>query len=196
VRSAAAIGAEITNLGLSAPSPRSTNVSTIILSPWPPHPIGGIVILHCDRSGETSKTPPPALQATTRLSKNPAQVKVGGITFAHWGLEMTSINDANRFESGDVISNAAGIVRSCLGSPLKTTNVQRRRHSSPQNPIVVPSYFKLVFLTVVVLTVASAIAHTWLSMGVSPPSESIENFGFCWKTGFGVIIGLIGGKAM
>lgn len=57
--------------------------------------------------------------------------------------------------------------------------------------------FKLVFLTVLALTVLSLVAAVFLSF-IDPPTEErsrlIETCSTTWKMGFGAVVGLIGGK--
>ncbi len=61
-------------------------------------------------------------------------------------------------------------------------------------------FFKLVFLTVLGLTVLSIGIDLFLVMAVSNPTEQakslIETCSTTWKMGFGAIVGLIGGKAI
>jgi uncharacterized membrane protein YczE len=61
--------------------------------------------------------------------------------------------------------------------------------------------FKLVFCSVLGLTVLSLGVSVYLAIAYSPaPSEEIkrliETCSTTWKMGFGAIVGLIGGKAL
>jgi hypothetical protein len=65
--------------------------------------------------------------------------------------------------------------------------------------IVVSPVFKLVFLTVVFLTVGSGIAATVMAFagdGSHPNEQAVfESMNTAWKLGLGAIFGLLGGKA-
>ncbi len=73
-------------------------------------------------------------------------------------------------------------------------------------PIVITSHFKLVFLTVVVLTVISGAVSIYimcsnssrLTMAEIPEIQKrvFELAVFGWQSGFGAILGLIGGKLL
>jgi hypothetical protein len=81
-------------------------------------------------------------------------------------------------------------------SPPSTTTGGR-----PSKPIVVNPNFKLVFLTVVAITVLSGIAQIAMASawGEHPhPNQqsTFEAFGFAWKMGIGAIVGLLGGKVI
>jgi hypothetical protein len=77
---------------------------------------------------------------------------------------------------------------------------------APQNPanavvITLSPAFKLVFLTIVGITVLTMIVSCYLvSLGpTNPPdperSALLQAFATTWKLGFGAIVGLLGGKA-
>jgi hypothetical protein len=70
---------------------------------------------------------------------------------------------------------------------------------TPQTTVLTP-FFKLVFLTVLGLTLLSIAIDLFLVMMVNNPSEQakslIETCSTTWKMGFGAIVGLIGGKAI
>lgn len=64
--------------------------------------------------------------------------------------------------------------------------------------IVVSPVFKLVFLTVVALTVlsgATAVLMAFVGDGVKPNQQAVfESMNTAWKLGLGAIFGLLGGK--
>jgi hypothetical protein len=75
-----------------------------------------------------------------------------------------------------------------------------------ENSILLSPFFKLVFLTVLGLTIVSLIASLGLSiyvvrLGREPKDvvdikNMIETCSTTFKLGFGAIVGLIGGKAL
>ena len=83
-------------------------------------------------------------------------------------------------------------------------NDQSPASSTPEGPRVVSEatispFFKLIFRTVLGLTVLSLAVDVALIMLINNPSEQakglIETCSTTWKMGFGAIVGLIGGKA-
>lgn len=64
--------------------------------------------------------------------------------------------------------------------------------------MVLPSTFKWVLVTVIGLTVGAVIAQ--LATSIMLPTTTVneqsvfEGLGFIWKTGFGALCGLLGGK--
>lgn len=72
-----------------------------------------------------------------------------------------------------------------------------RRKSSPAIAVLSP-YFKLIFLTVVVITVVAGGLHIFLAELWPNPTanqqSAFEAMGLAWKLGFGAIFGLLGGK--
>ena len=73
---------------------------------------------------------------------------------------------------------------------------------SPPPPVlgVVTPMFKLVFLTVLGLTILSLAASFGLAVWADPTKDAtrslMETCSTTWKMGFSAIIGLIGGKAL
>lgn len=64
--------------------------------------------------------------------------------------------------------------------------------------VVVSSPFKMVFLTVVVITLVSGaseilLAGFWITPSANQQS-AFEAVGFAWKAGIGALFGLLGGK--
>lgn len=58
--------------------------------------------------------------------------------------------------------------------------------------------FKLAFVAGLVLTIISLLVAIYLSGIVEPTPQQVNLFDTCsttWKMGFGVLIGLLGGKA-
>jgi hypothetical protein len=66
--------------------------------------------------------------------------------------------------------------------------------------IVVPVFFKMVFITVTVITVSAGAAQVMMAMGWQQPTPNeqsvFEAMGFTWKAGIGAIFGLLGGKVL
>ena len=83
-----------------------------------------------------------------------------------------------------------------MGNPPNTPN--------PPNPggppISVTPAFKLIFLSVLSLTILSLVVTIALAVFVKSPSASvqgtIDTCSTTYKMGFGAIVGLIGGKAL
>lgn len=74
--------------------------------------------------------------------------------------------------------------------------------SNGQNPVTtvvsITPAFKLTFLSGLILTVLSLFVAIYLSTFADPTSQQASLFETCsttWKMGFGVLIGLLGGKA-
>jgi hypothetical protein len=65
-------------------------------------------------------------------------------------------------------------------------------------PIVVTPVFKLVFLSVLGVTVLSGLIQIGIAYKWPSPTQNqqatFESFGFAWKAGLGAIFGLLGGK--
>lgn len=69
----------------------------------------------------------------------------------------------------------------------------------PPNGLNLTPAFKLVFLTVTVLTVFSLAVSIYVASKDNPSDLAKALFDTCsttWKMGFGAIIGLVGGKAL
>lgn len=69
---------------------------------------------------------------------------------------------------------------------------------TPKDVTPVSPQFKLIFFSVMALTVASGVACVVLA-SQSKGDESkqlVETFSTTWKIGFGAIVGLIGGKSV
>jgi hypothetical protein len=68
----------------------------------------------------------------------------------------------------------------------------------PVAPATISAHFKMIFLAVFSLTVALIIARVTVGIMVPTPSDSLKDAlatcGWMINTGFGAIIGLIGGK--
>jgi hypothetical protein len=73
-------------------------------------------------------------------------------------------------------------------------------HIATSQAATLTPFFKLVFLTVLGLTVLSIVIDLFLVMLINNPSDQaknlIETCSTTWKMGFGAIVGLIGGKAI
>jgi hypothetical protein len=85
-------------------------------------------------------------------------------------------------------------------SDVKIVEIKRRppKKHTVSRTVVLQANFKLVFLSVLVITVA-AIAAAILLAGVWPSPTAnqqavFEGVGFTWKAGVGAIFGLLGGK--
>ena len=73
-----------------------------------------------------------------------------------------------------------------------------KKRSDKVAPLTLSVRFKLVFITCVLLTGVSLSLTVGLSFVGDPNQLQIELFQTCsetWKIGFGIILGLIGGKA-
>jgi hypothetical protein len=70
--------------------------------------------------------------------------------------------------------------------------------ATSRNTIVAAPAFKLIFLTVVGITLACGAAQVALAAGWEHPTanqqSAFEAIGFAWKAGIGAIFGLLGGK--
>jgi hypothetical protein len=66
--------------------------------------------------------------------------------------------------------------------------------------IVLPPVFKWVFLSVLAITLLSGIAQIVMASLWDKPTglqqDVFSAMGFAWKTGFGAIVGLLGGKTI
>jgi hypothetical protein len=62
-----------------------------------------------------------------------------------------------------------------------------------------PKAFKLVFLSVLGITLIAFITHIWVALAVDEPSDSVKtllgNCAMIYQSGIGAAVGLIGGKA-
>lgn len=75
-------------------------------------------------------------------------------------------------------------------------------NNQPQNiepkVISITPAFKLTFNAGLILTIISLVVAIYLSQIVAPTPQQVNLFDTCsttWKMGFGVLIGLLGGKA-
>jgi hypothetical protein len=89
-------------------------------------------------------------------------------------------------------------IRLDIGGGISAQDVTITRHTQKDDIIVSPT-FKLIFLTVVVLTVASAIVATAIAFATnnSQPNQQavFDSMNTAWQLGLGAIFGLLGGKA-
>lgn len=91
----------------------------------------------------------------------------------------------------------ASAARAAAPIPLAATEPTANSGNGDRTIVVAP-FFKLVFLTIVVITVLCgaadiAMAGVW-SDPTSMQQSAFEAAGFAWKAGIGAILGLIGGK--
>jgi hypothetical protein len=81
-------------------------------------------------------------------------------------------------------------------SRAAATRTQPSRSLSTQ--ITLSPHFKIVFLSIFALTIASGIGQVILAIFFSAMSADLhsvfEGLGFAWKSGIGAIFGLLGGK--
>jgi hypothetical protein len=120
--------------------------------------------------------------------------------------------------SSNLLANTAAIVseslsspneKSVIGQPLSNFTRQRLPPDTmglqtkdagddPSNPNILSRHFKLVFISVLAITVLSGLAQivmaTFWSTPTGPQQEVFLAMGFAWKMGFGAIVGLLGGK--
>jgi hypothetical protein len=80
----------------------------------------------------------------------------------------------------------------------KMQQQQEPRKSVPRSPIVLKPAFKLIFLTVVGITLLAGVAEIVMAGFWTTPTpnqqSAFEAIGFAWKAGIGAIFGLLGGK--
>jgi hypothetical protein len=97
--------------------------------------------------------------------------------------------------SDDIASAAAA-----APAAAPSINNQPDPNKSVLPGIVVPATFKLVFLTVVGITIAAAVVQIVFAVALEHPTHEtdsiFETMGFAWKSGLGVIFGLMGGKVI
>jgi hypothetical protein len=117
--------------------------------------------------------------------------------------------------SGSALANTAIIATEAIRAPLETTvvglpdpeqtrgvgtPVGRRRVAGEAKPrsIEISPTFKLVFLSVLTVTVLTGVAQIIMAGFWEKPSPSqqqvFEAMGFAWKLCLGAIVGLLGGK--
>jgi hypothetical protein len=109
--------------------------------------------------------------------------------------------------SVNLVSNSALVVSSTVSSPRRETLVDLTAGTSvPAGGATIPGHtiarvsptFKLVFLSVLGITIAAGILQIALATVWSTPTanqqSTFEAMGFAWKVGIGAIFGLLGGK--
>lgn len=119
--------------------------------------------------------------------------------------------------SSSAVVNTAIIASESLRSPLEISIVEPSISGAPVNlgrhrvrdsatnalatkgPIAVTPTFKLVFLSVLAITALAGVAQIIMAFVWEKPTvaqqEVFEAMGSAWKTGFGAVVGLLGGKA-
>ena|SRR5260370_849729 len=85
------------------------------------------------------------------------------------------------------------------GEPLRTfLRTRQQTLEEMESTFVLSPRFKLIFLTVLGITVVAGVAQIVLAAVWQTPSpneqSTFEAFGFAWKLGLGAIVGLLGGK--
>jgi hypothetical protein len=99
--------------------------------------------------------------------------------------------------SSSAFSNTVLIASEALRSPLEKSVIEPPP-AAPPSPITISPTFKLVFISVLAITVFSGVAQIVMaSIWATPTASQKEVFdamGFAWKVGFGAIVGLLGGK--
>jgi hypothetical protein len=126
-----------------------------------------------------------------------------------------SDNPSTVIVKGGIFSNAAAVAVESVKSPLSSSSLvntvraytadHAARTKPPTKPtinkaktIIVNPTFKLVFLTVVAITIASGLAEVILASAWTVPTpnqqSAFDAMGFGWKAGLGAIFGLLGGK--
>jgi hypothetical protein len=118
----------------------------------------------------------------------------------------------------NLIANSATIVAESLKHPLQDSTVNldtgyveistspagtlglaiKRKKTAPRR---LSEGYKIILIAVIVLTVLSLIIEICLAIWAHDPPTGFQNnlFGaadFGWKTGFGALIGLLGGKQL
>ena len=76
----------------------------------------------------------------------------------------------------------------------------RQDHASrPMMPV--PSFFKMIFVVMTGITIGAGVAQIIMAQSWGPnpygnEQQVFDAMGFAWKTGIGVIFGLVGGKVV
>lgn len=90
-----------------------------------------------------------------------------------------------------------------IPSPRKAKPPTKRKESADKpapRTIVISSHFKLVFLSILAITLLSGTVQTLLAFAwpdpTKPQQEVFEAMGFAWKLCLGSMVGLLGGKAI
>lgn len=73
-----------------------------------------------------------------------------------------------------------------------------KNKSKEKAAIVVTSHFKMIFRAIVFLTVLMFVSYIWIAIHYAQPTDQmktvLETLSSGWKTGSGVIFGLVAGK--
>lgn len=110
--------------------------------------------------------------------------------------------DRKRTEIIDLTETSGLGIREDKLPRSETSKIKKREVENTilqnKNLVVVSPTFKLVFITVVVITVGCGmlevvLAATWYTTTTNQQSV-FEAVGFAWKAGIGAIFGLLGGK--
>lgn len=133
---------------------------------------------------------------------------------------MLAMNFRNAEDRGNVFRAAITTLVESLRSPTTTTLIwreipletksiapeqeairaQRRDAAMGRSPARVPPLFKTVLLVVLLLTLGAGLAHVVMAAAWEHPTalqqSAFDTMETSWKTGFGALIGLLGGKAM
>jgi hypothetical protein len=113
------------------------------------------------------------------------------------------------FNEANMSTNPWRIIKDAVRSPLSYSLLdvgpqqappQAQQQGPPAGQTVSGPFFKLIFISVGILTLVIGGAEIWLaSMWLEPTDNQQTAFAamdFGWKTGFGAWIGLAGGKAI
>jgi hypothetical protein len=103
--------------------------------------------------------------------------------------------------TSSVITTSVGYAASSFGlRDVGEAARQRRQRRQPQEPreFALSPIFKLVFLTVAVLTLLMFVAQLILAVTMATPSQQtvFNLMGLAWPAGFGALIGFLGGKQL
>jgi len=107
---------------------------------------------------------------------------------------------------GGFFANTASVISESIKSPFTDSALPRakkrtngRKATAVDNKISVTSHFKLIFLSVLIISVLCLVGEILLSMYWDKPNPDqarlLYTLDFAFKAGFGAFIGLLGGKA-
>lgn len=136
-----------------------------------------------------------------------------GITTAPDGKSRYTLGEPGDFKvatgTGSFFSNASTIAAQTIAHPAATSLIFSPAESAPSKPgenveaipgtIIVGRNFKMIFLSVLAMTAASAVIHIIMSFVLVTPTplqaETLSALRSGWQGGIGAIFGLLTAKA-